>query len=211
MQTGTTGRRTKALGRRAASSRNSTFASEELNNKKKEDSSAEDAAAGSSSQDSPKKLNKRKVRKGLKGLLCNVILFKYNLLVCFSHLKSFAAIAVMNLLVVFLDWIVNYCTLQCQPFFILILSSKTGKGKTGITFTDFPQPNKICIPVLNRHHFKSQFHRMCSSIFFGFILLLMIIELLETAFWCEDHVDYLKERMVPINLLRKFLEKKYFY
>ncbi|KAK4785777.1 hypothetical protein SAY86_002466 [Trapa natans] len=60
MQTGTTGRRTKALARRAASSRNSSFVSEEPNNKKKEDSSAEDATGGSSSQDSPKKLIKPK-------------------------------------------------------------------------------------------------------------------------------------------------------
>ncbi|PKI59677.1 hypothetical protein CRG98_019939 [Punica granatum] len=59
MQTGPTGRRTKAFGRRAATSRNSTFVFEEPNNKKKEDSSAEDAAVGSSSQDSPNKLNKR--------------------------------------------------------------------------------------------------------------------------------------------------------
>ncbi|KAK4757020.1 hypothetical protein SAY87_007147 [Trapa incisa] len=60
MQTGTTGRRTKALTRRAASSRNSTFVSEETSSRKKDDSSAEEAAGGWSSRDSPKKLIKRK-------------------------------------------------------------------------------------------------------------------------------------------------------
>lgn len=62
IQSGLTGRRTKSVTRRAASSRASSFAYEEPN--KKEEDSTGDCAVGSSSPDSSNKTNKGQVKTG---------------------------------------------------------------------------------------------------------------------------------------------------